>query len=449
MYQILPFEFIHAVFACRLLLVYLLILPGILSAQDTPLEITEPVINDPCVPDSPTEDDQQTVEQGQVDEQGDGCVTQQEEEIIEEKQQEAALAVAEDTQDAVTLKQLLLGRNYVFFGRVELDYAIYSGDIPSSENGGDLRRLRVGMAGLATFLDRVSYKLELDLSDGTNNISDLYVQWDTRKHGSFKLGNQRVSQNLSAMTSSLSQLFMERPLPVTTFSLRRRLAVSYDVDRGRWGMHGMFFTHDPNNDTGKYGWAFRLFTKPIRGPEKVGHVGVSVVSEKMDREARYRTRPESHVTGIRLVDTGLFDDVQYQHTAGLELAGGVKTYSMRLELFRSRWERTAGRHNTFNGAYLEVGHFLTGQDFNYTKGKFVRPALEPGARAWEVGLRASWVDLDDRDVRGGQQWNVGAALNYYRRPELRFMLNLLRFRTHSVAGDDRGWILQARVQYNR
>jgi phosphate-selective porin OprO/OprP len=443
MYRNVPFVFIHAGFLSRLLLMYALVLPQILSAQDTPLEITDPVFNDPCAPDSPTEDDQQTVEQGQVDEQWDGCVAQQEEEIIEEKQQEAALAVAEDTQDAVTLKNLLLGRNYVFFGRVELDYAIYSGDIPSSENGGDLRRLRVGMAGLATFLDRVSYKLELDLSDGTNNISDLYVQWDTRKHGSFKLGNQRVSQNLSAMTSSLSQLFMERPLPVTTFSLRRRLAVSYDVDRGRWGMHGMFFTHDPNNDTGKYGWAFRLFTKPIRGPEKVGHVGVSVVSEKMDREARYRTLPESHVTGMRLVDTGLFDDVQYQQ------AGGVKTYSMRLELFRSRWERTAGRHNTFNGAYLEVGHFLTGQDFNYTKGKFVRPALEPGARAWEVGLRASWVDLDDRDVRGGQQWNVGVALNYYRRPELRFMLNLLRFRTNSVVGDDRGWILQARVQYNR
>jgi len=354
--------------------------------------------------------------------------------LTEEARQEIITEITEDTQSADTLRTLLLGRNYIFFGRVGLEYATYSGDIPSSENGAELRRLRVGIAGLATFFDRVSYKFELDLTDGTNNFSDLYVQWDTRKHGSIRVGNQRVSQNLSAMTSSLSQLFMERPLPVTTFSLRRRLAVSYDVDRGRWGMHGMFFTRDPNNDTGKYGWAFRLITKPIRGLEQVGHVGVSVVSEKMDREARYRTLPESHVTDIRLVDTGLFDDVQYQHTVGLELAGGVETYSMRLELFRSRWERTAGRHNTFNGAYLEIGHFL---------------ALETGAHAWEIGLRASWVDLNDRDVRGGEQVNFGAVLNYYRRPDLRFMLNLLRFRTDLVAGDDRGWILQARAQFNR
>jgi phosphate-selective porin OprO/OprP len=344
---------------------------------------------------------------------------------------------------------LLLGRNYIFFGRVGLEYAVYSGDIPASENGWDMRRLRVGIAGLATFFDRVSYKLELDLTDGTNSFSDLYLQWDSLKHGSIRIGNQRVSQNLSAMTSSLSLLFMERPLPVTTFSMRRRLAVSYDIDRGRWGMHGMFFGRDPNNDAGKYGGAFRLITKPIRGPKQVGHIGLSLISEKMDREARYRTLPESHVTDFRLVDTGVFDDVQYQHTVGIELAGGKDASSMRLELFRSRWDREAGRRNTFNGAYLEIGHFLTGQNFNYKKGKFVRPNLEPGARAWEIGLRASWVDLNDRDVRGGEQWNFGAALNYYRRPDLRFMFNLLRFKTDSVAGDDRGWILQTRVQFNR
>ena len=369
-------------------------------------------------------------------------------EVTEEARREITAELIEDTQSARSLRTLLLGRNYIFFGRVGLEYAAYSGDIPASEDGGDLRRLRVGIAGLATFFDRLSYKLELDLTDGTNNLSDLYVQWDFRKNSSIRVGNQRASQNLSAMTSSLSQLFMERPLPVDTFSMNRRLAVSYDVDRGRWGMRGMFFGRDANNDAGKYGGAFRLIANPIRGPKHIGHIGLSVISEKMDREARYRTLPESNVTDFRLVDTGLLDDVQYQHTVGVELAGGKDASSIRLELFRSRWDREAGRRNTFNGAYLEVGHYLTGQSFNYKKGKFVRPDLESGARAWEVGLRASWVDLNDRDVLGGEQWNFGAALNYYRRPDLRFMFNLLRFKTDSAAGGDRGWILQTRVQFN-
>jgi len=76
----------------------------------------------------------------------------------------------------------------------------------------------------------VSYKLEFDLTDGTNNFSDLYVQWDLSKRGVLRVGNQTVSQNLSAMTSSLSHLFMEEPLPVSAFSLSRRLAASYDND---------------------------------------------------------------------------------------------------------------------------------------------------------------------------------------------------------------------------
>ena len=151
----------------------------------------------------------------------------------------------------------------------------------------------------------------------------------------------------------------------------------------------------------------------------------------------------------KLMKSAFAVDVQYQSSAGVEFAGGRNTYSMRLELFRSRWERDAGRRNTFNGAYLEAGHFLTGQNFNYKNGKFQRPILEPGTRAWEVGLRASWLDLNNRDVRGGEQLNLGAALNYYPKPGFRFMLNLLRFKTDSVAGDEQGWILQTRVQYNR
>lgn len=84
-----------------------------------------------------------------------------------------------------------------------------------------------------------------------------------------RVGNQTVSQNLSAMTSSLSHLFMEEPLPVSAFSLSRRLAVGYDHDWRRFGVHSMLFTRDPNNDAGKYGWALRVFTKPIRGSDKI------------------------------------------------------------------------------------------------------------------------------------------------------------------------------------
>jgi len=166
------------------------------------------------------------IEAGELDK---SC-EQLQQELDKRSRDDASMQVAEGNQSAYTLRTLLLGRNFAFFGRAEGDYAVYSGNIPSSENGGDLRRLRVGVVGLATFWDQVSYKLEFDLTDGTNNFSDLYVQWDLSKRGVLRVGNQTVSQNLSAMTSSLSHLFMEEPLPVSAFSLSRRLAASYDND---------------------------------------------------------------------------------------------------------------------------------------------------------------------------------------------------------------------------
>ena len=83
----------------------------------------------------------------------------------------------------------------------------------AGEDGADVRRARVGLVGVATFFDNVSYKAELDLADDTNTVSDLYFQFDWRRVGSTRVGNQNIEQNLAGYTSSLSQIFMERPLP--------------------------------------------------------------------------------------------------------------------------------------------------------------------------------------------------------------------------------------------
>jgi len=364
--------------------------------------------------------------------------------LPKENREELSDEIAENTQDAITLKRLLLGRSYTFFARVEGDYASYFDGILSDEDGFRLRRVRVGMVGVLT--DNLSYKGEFDLTDGSNNFSDFYLKWDTLKHGSFVVGNQRVAQNLSAMTGSVSLLFMERPLPVTSFSLKRRLAVSQDFYLNKFGVHGVLFTKDPNNDAGKIGASLRVITNPIRTDGGLAHLGFSLVREKLDRDARYSTRPESKVTDISLVDTGNFADVEYQNIAGIEVAGALGSSTLRAELFASRWERTGSRKNDFHGAYIEFGKFLSGQDYRYRDGKFIRPRIEDGEMAWEVALRASWVDLNDKDVRGGEQKNLGFALNWYPRHNIRALFNLIYYDAERDTGDENGWIAQVRLQ---
>jgi phosphate-selective porin OprO/OprP len=358
----------------------------------------------------------------------------------------ASQAVSENLQTAVTLKRLLLGRSYLFFGRLEGDAAIYSGDTLDGENGADIRRFRVGVAGVLSH--RISYKGAFDLTDKTATLSDFYLKVDTSKRGAVTIGNQRVSQNVSAMTGSLSQLFMEFPLPISTFSLSRRLGIGHDYHAERWGVHGMVFSIDPNNDAGDRGWALRAFFNPSRSDGGVAHLGFSLVRERMDGEARYRTRPESSITDIRLIDTGQYPDVEYQSIVGLELAGARGSLTGRIEAFRATWERADNSENQFYGAYMETGYFLTGQNFNYRQGRFIRPRLDDGAHALEFGLRVSWVDLNNGEINGGEQLNLGLALNYYPLQNLRIQSNLLRVRTDEVAGKERSWIFQARIQFN-
>lgn len=99
----------------------------------------------------------------------------EEEETVLDKLEEFEQGVSsifEDSVDFDTLNTVLFGRDYLWFGRAEVDGALYSGSAFSGEDGFELRRLRVGIMGLAHFVDRLSYKVEFDITDGTNNISD-------------------------------------------------------------------------------------------------------------------------------------------------------------------------------------------------------------------------------------------------------------------------------------
>jgi phosphate-selective porin OprO/OprP len=360
---------------------------------------------------------------------------------------DASDAIAANVQDATLLWQLLEGRHLIFVGRLEGDYARYQISALEGENGFEIRRFRLGLAGISPWAHWFSYKVEADFSNGSANLADAYVHAELRTHGGLTAGNQDVTQNLSAMTGSLSQIFMENPLPVNAFSLTKRLALAYDLYGKNLGIHTMIFGKDINNpDAGDYGWAGRAYFNPHRSEKGIWHLGGAFVTEKVSSTARFYSRPESHLTDILLLDTGRFSDVNKLHNLSASLAGATGSFSTRMELFASHWKRNDVAGNWFYGAYLEGGYFITGQAYRYVHGQFVRPRLTDQATAWEIGYRLSWANLNDKDVRGGEERNIGLALNYYPRPNLRGMFNLIYVSSDTKGGD--GWLGQARLQYH-
>jgi phosphate-selective porin OprO/OprP len=392
---------------------------------------------------------QQRCEQTVSAEQGEqpGGSNQQSKNDAEQADQlTASAAVSEDVQDAAMLRHLLHGRQLIFFGRLEPELAMYHVPALKGDSGPELRRFRVGIAGVNPWWEDVSYKLELDLTDGTSTLSSAYLHWAWSASSALTVGYQDVVQNLSAETGSLSQLFMEAPLPVDTFSLSKRLAVSYDWDGLRSGLHAMVFGRDPNDSNDSRGLAARVYFNPHRSGDGIFHVGAALVLEQVDESVRLRNRPESHDTDVRLVDTGSFDDIDHQEHFSLEIAGAKRAFTGRMEFFTTQWKRTNGSDNSFYGAYWEGGYFLTGQAFNYSHGKFVRPKLTQGTTAWELGLRLSWVDLNDGSIVGGEERNAGVAVNYYPRPNIRGQFNLIQVNADQAGGD--GYLMQWRLQWN-
>ena len=364
----------------------------------------------------------------------------------EKSHDQASLAISENTQGAFLLRDLLLGRQFQLFGKLEGEIALY--DIASfvEQSGGEFRSFRVGIAGLNPWLENISYKLEFDLTDGDSSISSAYINADFGGLGFLTVGNQDGSQSLSASTGRLSQLFMESPLPIEAFGLGKRVGISYERHGERYGLYGLVFGRDLNTDAKHKGVAARAYYNPVRSRGGVWHLGLSLIRENIRDTARLSSRPESHVTDIKLVDTGAFEDVASDRRLGFELAGARGSLTTRAEVMLNHWKRQDGSRNRFKGAYIEGGYFLTGQPFRYVRGKFVRPQLDSSRSAWELAFRWSWLDLNDGDVEGGEERNLGLALNYYPRPDLRGQLNLIHVNSDRPGSD--GWLLQGRLQFN-
>lgn len=340
---------------------------------------------------------------------------------------------------------LLRGRGWLHFGRLEGEYANFSSsEALSGDSGFNFRSLRTGI--IKVFDSGRTVKLELDLTDGDSNFTDLYVRFNTRL-GLFTLGNQKVAQSLVNQTSRLARTFMEEPLPAEAFGLVRRLGVGWDFHRRRVGAHLTVFGPDLNERIGKFGYGARLYTNPTRTRWSLAHIGISGVREAMDRDARFWARPESRVTDTRLVDTGEDADVDTLSIFGLEMAFAHRNWSVRGEYFYTQWDREIQEDTDFSGYYLQANWVLTGESFKYRQGKFMRIRPDSSRGAWELALRYSNVNLNDLDVLGGEERNATLALNWYGPGnQLRVQSNVIYVDTDAVAGNENPLIFQMRVQ---
>ncbi len=339
-------------------------------------------------------------------------------------------------------------------GRIMVDSAWYGNDNNNGQNlndGTEIRRGRLGVKG--TMWKVWDYKFEYDFA-GNGSIKDAFIAYKGLEGYigvplEIKAGNFKENFGLERMTSSRYITFMERSLATDAFAPDRNLGAAINsygnVLSGGWSAAVGVFGNNVNatNQQGdeRWGSSGRVTFAPIATKTKVVHIAGSAEYRNLrGRNYRVRTRPESHIANLRLVDTGNFaaDD---KITWGFEFAGVMGPFSLQSEYMQQNVNATSGTTFDFDGYYVEASWFITGESRNYNAKYGVFKRIKPksslgqgGFGAFELATRFSAIDLNDKTIQGGSEhdWTVG--LNWYPISHVRFMANYVNVSSTRFVG---------------
>jgi len=263
--------------------------------------------------------------------------------------------------------------------------------------------------------------------------------------GKLRVGFMNEPFSLERQTSSYNLGFLERSLPVQTFSPGTNIgAMVHDSGRkGRFSWAAGLFSFGQKNDANASASALSLtgrftFLPVFRNEGRnLIHLGISLSSRSpIGSDTRYRSRPEARFVDY-LVDTGTID-AGHITLGGLEIAGVRGSLWGAAEHIWSKVSAQLAGDPTFRGSYVQVGWFLTGESRPYRTNSGTFDRLRPIAKyakgdplnkknggAWEVVGRLSRVDLTEGLIEGGVLNDISAALNWYINATTRVELNYI------------------------
>lgn len=344
---------------------------------------------------------------------------------------------------------------------------------------GDLfRRARVGIDGVA-FGDW-DYRFIFDFGgsgvENTGQVYETWVQYSGLKPFHFRVGAFSPSIGLDDQASTNGMPFLERAV---SSDIARglaagdtRTAAEIWASSDHWLVSGAVtgrtigvvntgtVTGTAQTYGDQLGFVGRVAGTPFYGKDWLVHLGVhgSYVDKPADTGGplangttaagvlAFSNTPELRVDGTKLINTGNIP-ARSAYTVGAEFAAQKQNFLLQAEYDDFGVDRSDGQANpNFHGYYVSGTWVITGEarKYNTQTGAFDAPSVahpfslsKGGLGAWELGVRYSDMDLNYHQgaagtyvpttansvIRGGDEQNITAGLNWYLNPVVRFMFD--------------------------
>lgn len=352
-------------------------------------------------------------------------------------------------------------------GRVDNDWGWVTADpqvteapggIGTLDDGVIFRRARLGVQG--TIYEVFYYTAEYDFGEGVNTrFADVFMGVNQLPYiGSFQAGHYKEPFSLEQLTSARFITFIERSILDDAFVPARNTGMSIQnavLDERVTYAVGLF---RPTNDVGgvvtgagdgEYALTARVTALPWYEHDGrcLLHLGIAGSHRDLDDgQIRFRTRPYRMPTVRNFLDTGTVFG-ENEDLLGLEAALVLGPLSIQSEYMHA-WVDSAVVNQVplgeigFDGFYIYVSYFLTGENRVYRKPEGVFDRVRPfenfwlvrtgeegclghclGLGAWEITARYAHLNLRDTGIDRGQlnQWTIG--LTWYWNPNMKVLWN--------------------------
>jgi phosphate-selective porin OprO/OprP len=315
------------------------------------------------------------------------------------------------------------------------DYANYSQDsdaeelMPISEKA-DLRDFRFLLKGRLKFMPRISYTLGYmyDKAKEQWRFRQTGIMVDVPElYGSIFVGRTKEGFSTSKIMVGYQGWTMER-------SAANDALVPILADGIKWSgyapsgkfVYNLGWFGDSRSENESFNkndntFAARAVWLPNTGTDRgLLHLAAEFRSASSnDGFLRYRSKPESFQAESYAIDTGKFA-AEHSYIYGLEAYYRPGPFTFGTEYFFNQVKSNEEGDLFFHGGEAFVSYLLTGETKPYNlRGAYfertspARTVFEGGPGAWELVLRASYADLDSKNIEGGRFWRVTPMVNWY------------------------------------